>query len=170
MKNFTKKGSWLDQATLEIKWIYTLFVIFALIGYASFVGMTVFRVGPGVDAILQHYRGADGDEMAFPKLFIELLEVTHFHAYIEGIVLLVLAHLFAACPLSSRTKMAAILTAFGSTLLDLMLPWGIRYAPSPLAPSLAGAQMMAWILMSLSYLPLTCLPLYFLWRSPNRSQ
>ncbi len=170
MKNFTKKGTWLDQTTLEIRWIYTLFAVLALIGHASFVGMAVFRVGPGVDAILQHYRGAEGDEMAFPKLFIELLEVTHFHAYVEGIVLLVLAHLFAACPISSFAKMAMILTAFGSTLLDLLLPWGIRYASSPLAPSLAGAQVMAWFLMSLSYLPLTCLPLYFLWRSPDRSR
>lgn len=169
MKNFIKKGSWLDQTTLEIRWIYTLFAILALMGHASFVGMAIFRVGPGVDAILQHYRGAEGDEMAFPKLFVELLEVTHFHAYIEGIVLLVLAHLFAACPLSSGAKMAVIFTAFGSTSLDLLLPWGIRYAPFSIARPLASAQVVAWIAMALSSLLLTCLPLYFLWRpSPNR--
>jgi len=74
----------------------------------------------------------------------------------------VLAHLFVAIPISRRAKMGVIVVAFGSTLLDLAAPWGIRY----LSPTIAYGQIAAWVGMAISYLPLTFLPLYFLWGKP----
>ncbi|MFQ5949162.1 MAG: hypothetical protein ACE5J1_00555 [Nitrospiria bacterium] len=161
MKNFIRKGNWLDQASLEIRWIYSLFLLFALIGHLSFVLISAYRVGPGYDEIVLHYRGGDAEEeMAFPMEFVELLEVTHFHAYIEGIVLLVLAHLYVVVPHSQKTKLAVIFLSFGSTFLDLISPWTIRY----LSPYAAYGQIFAWVGMSISYLPLTIIPLYYIWK------
>ncbi|MFQ5579058.1 MAG: hypothetical protein ACE5FZ_00460 [Nitrospiria bacterium] len=161
MKNFIRNNAWIEKTSLEIRWIYTLFIVFALIGHLSFILIAVSRVGPGYDDIVQHYRGGDNEEeMAFPKEFIELLEVTHFHAYIEGILLLVLAHLYVAVPHSRRIKLAVIGISFGSTLLDLLSPWLIRY----LSAYAAFGQIGAWIGMSLSYLPLTLVPLYTMWK------
>ncbi len=182
MRNFTKKGSWLDQTSLEIRVIYTLFILFALVGHLSFILISVYRIGPGVSDIMRHYRGDEGGvggihrpavpeapagaaplagaEMAFPKEFMELLEVTHFHAYIEGILLLVLAHLFAAVPLSTRARMTVIVIAFGSTFLDLISPWLIRYGTG----GFAYLQIAAWIGMILSSIPLLFLPLWAMWR------
>jgi hypothetical protein len=162
MKNFTKKGSWLEQASQEIRVIYTLFILFAMVGHLSFILISVKRIGATVTKIVQHYRGDPGSEIAFPKEFMELLEVTHFHAYIEGIVLLVLAHLFAAVPLSKRIKMMVIATAFGSTFLDLCAPWLIRY----LSPDAAYLQILAWTGMCVSYIPLTLAPIYYMWKGP----
>jgi len=160
MKNFTKKGNWLTQSSQEIRVIYTLFIIFALIGHLSFILISVYRVGPTVSEIVRHYRGDPNNEMSFPKEFMELLEVTHFHAYIEGILLLVLAHLFAAVPLSKKIKMIVIVTAFGSTFMDLSAPWLIRY----LSPYAAYLQILAWAGMGASYLPMTFAPVYYLWK------
>ena len=162
MKNFTRKGTWLDQTSLEIRWIYSLFLIFALIGHVTFVVMSTYRVGPGYDAIVRHYRGVEGDEVAFPKEFITLLEVTHFHSYIEGIVLLVLAHLYVGAPLSRKMKLGVVGLSFGSTFLDLASPWTVRY----LSPYAAFGQIFAWGGMVVSYLPLTFVPLYYLWKKP----
>lgn len=158
MRNFTRKGNWLSQSSLEIRWIYSLFLVFALVGHLSFLLISVYRVGPTYAAIVRHYRGSEGGEMAFPKEFLELLEVTHFHAYIEGIVLLVLAHLFVAAPLSRRIKWGVIGLAFGSTFLDLISPWLIRYS----YPQAAYAQIFAWFGMGIGYIPLTFVPLYYL--------
>ncbi len=124
--------------------------------------MAIFRVGPGFQEIVRHYLGAEGTEIAFPKEFVEILEITHFHAYIEGILLLVLTHLFVAIPLSKRVKGWVIGLSYGSTLLDLIAPWAIRY----LSPYAAIGQIAAWIGMGISYLPLMIIPLYFLWRKP----
>lgn len=167
MKNFTRQESWLSKSSPEIRWIYTLFIAFALAGHLSFILISATRIGPTYSKIVQHYRGGEGptegkEEMAFPKEFPELLEVTHFHAYIEGIVLLVLAHLFAGVPSPRPIKLSVIGVAFGSTFLDLAAPWLIRY----LSPSLAYAQIGAWVGMGVSYLPLTLLPVYHLWKAP----
>lgn len=135
-------------------------------GHFSFILISLSRIGPTYNKIVEHYRGAEGEgadkgeEMSFPKEFPELLEVTHFHAYIEGIVLLVLAHLFAGVPLPRGIKLGTIGLSFGSTFLDLTSPWLIRY----FSPQAAYAQIAAWIGMGLSYLPLTLLPIYFLWK------
>jgi len=56
--------------------------------------------------------------------------------------------------------MAVIATAFGSTFLDLAAPWLIRY----LSPYAAYLQILAWTLMCVSYLPLTFVPVYFMWK------
>ncbi len=161
MKNFTRRGNWLDQATVEIRAIYTLFLVFALIGHLTFVLMVVSRVGPGYEKVVEYYLGGEGeDEMTFPKEFQELLEVTHFHAYIEGVVLLVLTHLFVVVPIPQGLKRAIIGLAFGSTLLELLSPWMIRY----LTPYAAFAQMAAWIGMCVGYFPLTLIPVYYIWR------
>lgn len=161
MKDFTRKNNWLSDASREIRLIYTLFLIFALIGHLTFLAISIDRIGSSYEEIVGHYRGAEGEEMAFPKEFSELLEVTHFHAYIEGIVLLVLAHLFVAAPVSPGTKFWVIGLSFGSTLLDLISPWAIRY----LSALAAYGQILAWTGMGGSYLPLTFVPLYFLWRN-----
>ncbi len=149
---------------MEVRWIYTLFLVFAMIGHVSFILMAVYRVGPGYQEIVRHYLGA-GDELAFPKEFIEIVEVTHFHAYIEGILLLVLTHLFVAAPISKRVKGWVIGVSFGSTLLDLLSPWAIRY----ISPVAAIGQLIAWAGMAFSYLPLTLIPLYFLWKKSSPS-
>jgi hypothetical protein len=163
MKDFTKKSSWLEQASQEIRVTYTLFIVFALVGHLSFILISVTRIGPTISKIISHYRGDPTNEMSFPKEFMELLEVTHFHAYIEGILLLVLAHLFAAVPLSKKIKMIVIATAFGSTFLDLSAPWLIRY----LTLYAAYLQVLAWTLMCVSYLPLTIAPVYYMWKGPT---
>jgi len=163
MKQFIKKGTWLDQISPEARWVYTLFLLFVFVGHLSAVLIGVVRIGPDARAVVRHYRGDATDEMAFPKEFPELLEVTHFHAYIEGIVLLVLAHLFVAVPLSPSAKMTMVSVAFMSTFADLVAPWCIRY----LSPTFAYLQIAAWIGMAISYLPLTFAPLYYLWRTPS---
>ncbi len=161
MKNFTRRGNWLDQASFEIRAIYSLFLVFALIGHLSFILIVVNRVGPNYEKVVQHYRGGEnGEEMSFPKEFGELLEVTHFHAYIEGVVLLVLTHLFVVVPISEGLKRGIIALAFGSTLLDLSSPWLIRY----LSPYAAYGQIAAWLGMCISYLPLTLMPFYYIWK------
>ena len=174
MKNFTRQESWLSKSSLEIRLIYALFIAFALAGHLSFILISFSRIGPTYDKIVQHYRGGENtkagepsgkEEMSFPKEFPELLEVTHFHAYVEGIVLLVLAHLFAGVPFSRGMKLGVIGLSFGATFLDLASPWLIRY----LSPQAAYAQMAAWVGMGVGYIPLTLVPLFYLFAKDSAS-
>ena len=61
MKNFSRRGNWLDQTTNEIRAIYTFFLVFALIGQITFVMIGVTRIGLSYQKVVEHYRGGGGD-------------------------------------------------------------------------------------------------------------
>jgi hypothetical protein len=158
MKNFIRPGYQIANSPIEVKFAYTAFLVFAFIGYFTIALMGFLRVGPGYQEIVTHYRGSQSEE-AFPRPFGQMLEEAHFHAFIEGTVLLILAHLFVATSVSNRTKWVVILGAFGSTLTDLASPWLIQYV----APGFAYLQMASWAVMLLTALALIAVPMYEMW-------
>lgn len=158
MKDFSMRGFRIAESSAEVKLAYTGFLVFAFIGYLTLVLIGVLRIGPGYQDIVTHYRGAEAEE-AFPRTFGQMLEEVHFHAFIEGVTLLVLAHLFVATSVARGLKQAVILLAFGSTLTDLACPWLIRYV----APAFAIVQMAGWVVMGTTALVLIGVPLYEMW-------
>ena len=159
MKDFSKQGFQIAKSSREVKLVYSGFLIFAFIGYFTIALLGLLRVGPGHDAIVTHYRGSDLEEEAFPRAFGQMLEEAHFHAFIEGIVLLVLAHLFVATSVSRGMKDAVIFAAFGSTLTDLASPWLIKYVH----PAFAYLQIASWVGMEVGALLLIGVPFYEMW-------
>jgi hypothetical protein len=159
MKDFNQKGFRIAASSTEVKVVYTGFLIFAFIGYFTIALLGLLRVGPDYQAIVSHYRGSDLDEEAFPRAVGQMLEEAHFHAFIEGLILLVLTHLFIGASVHRTMKTAVILLAFGSTLADLASPWLIKYV----APGFAYLQMTSWIGMETSALLLIGVPLYEMW-------
>lgn len=160
MKDFTDAHYRLFAARREIKLIYSGFLFFASVGMLT-IGLYQFkRIGATYDLVVAYYRGGDlGQEMAFPKTFTQLLETTHFHAFLMGIVFLVLAHIFIATSLSSRVKWSFLSLAFFSSLGDIAGIWLIRY----LSPVFAVLQLACWLAMWLGYGMLILAPLYEMW-------
>ena len=158
MKDFSKRGFQIANSAREVKLVYTGFLLFAFIGYFTIALLGLLRVGPGYDAIVTHYRGSDQEE-AFPRAFGQMLEEAHFHAFIEGLILLVLAHLFIATSIRRSMKIAVVVLAFGSTLTGLASPWLIRYV----APGFAYLQMTGWLGMEVCALLLIGVPFYEMW-------
>ncbi len=160
MKNFTYPLYRLSAASREVKIIYTGFLSFVAIGMLT-IGLYQFkRIGATYDLVVAYYRGGDlGREMAFPKTFVQLLETTHFHAFIMGVSFLVLAHLFVATSLGPRVKWSFIGLAFFSSQGDIAGPWLIRY----LSPAFALLQLASWLAMWLGYGALILIPLYEMW-------
>ena len=158
MNDFKKRGFRIAESANEIKLAYTGYLIFAFIGYVTLILISLLRVGPGYQDIVAHYRGS-GTEEAFPRAFGQMLEEVHFHAFIEGVTLLVLTHLFIATSVKKSTKAGTILLAFGATLADLASPWLVRYV----APGFAGIQMASWVVMAATALAMIGIPLYEMW-------
>jgi hypothetical protein len=163
VKDFSNRGFKISATSTEAKLAYSGFLIFAFVGYLTLVLIGLLRVGPGYHDIVTHYRGSEAEE-AFPRAFGQMLEETHFHAFIEGVTLLVLTHLFIATSVRRSTKTSVILLAFGSTLSDLASPWLIRYV----APGFALLQMASWTLMAATALALIGVPLYEMWWKRDR--
>jgi hypothetical protein len=158
VKDFSNKGFRISNSSTEVKLAYTGFLVFVLVGYLTIVLIGVLRVGPGIQDIAIHYRGSEDGEM-FPRAFGQMLEEAHFHAFIEGLILLVLTHLFVATSLERKTKMIVILLAYGSTFADLASPWLIKYV----GPGFAYLQLSSWFVMTFSALVLIGVPFYEMW-------
>ena len=137
---------------------YTGFLIFVFIGYLTLVLIGLLRVGPGYQDIVTHYLGSEAEE-AFPRAFGQMLEEAHFHAFIEGLILLVLTHLFVATSVRRSVKVAMITLAFGATLMDLACPWLIRF----ISPGFALLQIASWVVMVMTVLILIGIPCYEMW-------
>jgi hypothetical protein len=163
VKNFARRAYRISHAPSEVKWVYTFFLIFMLIGFATIGGYEFRQVGFHLQSVAEHYRGSSGEGMAFPRPFQAMLETTHFHAFIMGIIYLTLAHLFIATETSRRLKKTLIAAGFLSTLLDLLLPWAVRYLSSCFAPVLIAAWIGEWV----SYMAMIAISLYDLWLRPH---
>jgi len=77
-------------------------------------------------SVVDHYLG---NEALFtsPRSFQGLLEVSHFHLFAMGMLLLVLTHLMLFVPLSNRVKAWLIAAPFAAALLDEGAGWLVRF-------------------------------------------
>ena len=150
---------------METKWVYTFFLTFLMIGFFTIGGYQFKQIGFQKAAVHQHYRGSDEtvagmeSSLALAKPFSAMLETTHFHAFIMGIIYLTLAHLFIATDTSRRFRMTVVVSGFVATLMDLLVPWAVRYWSGHFSALLLGA----WILEWLAYMTMVMVSLYDLW-------
>lgn len=163
MKSFARPAYRIGNAPLEVKLVYTFFLVFMVIGFATIGGYECHQIGFSSAAVSEHYLGA-AEGMSFPRSFQSLLETTHFHAFIMALIYLTLAHLFVATGVSAWVKRGAILAGFLSTLFDLVLPWAVRYVSAGFAPVLLAAWIGEWV----SYVLMIVISLYELWLKPVR--
>lgn len=141
MRSFGSSGYLLREARVEVRLVYSGFLLLALIGFVTMAAFELRHIGPTPDRIAAYWRGGTrGAEMAFPKTFRELVELTHFHAFTMGILYLVLAHLFLATTAGERVKRLGIVLGFGGLVGDLVAVWLIRYV----AAAFAWLQLAAW--------------------------
>jgi len=167
MKAFAASGYLLRHARWEVRVIYTAFLALALVGMLTMAVFEVHHIGPTPSRVAAYYRGGEhGGEMSFPKTFRELVEVTHFHAFIMGLVYLVLAHLFIATPLRPEIKRGFLLLTCAGLFGDLLSPWLIRYVSGMLAP----AAILSWLAEWIGFGAFVAVPLVEMWRPPGRDE
>ena len=125
MKAFGGRGYLLRNARLEVRLVYTAFLSVRLDRHGHHGGASSSATsGRRPSRVAAYYRGGERDgEMTFAKTSRELVETTHFHAFIMGIVYLVLAHLFIATRAAAAVKRLFIVLAFAGLAGDLVAPW-----------------------------------------------
>ena len=167
MRVFAQNGYLLRNARFEVRVVYTAFLFLVSIGLVTMATFEVHHIGPTPSAIAAYYRGGErGGEMAFAKTFRELVEVTHFHSFIMGVVYLVLAHLFIATPLTPGIKTFFIVLAFAGLAGDLVAPWLIRYV----AGAFAHLQIASWVAEWIGFGAFVTVPVGEMWFSNGRNE
>jgi hypothetical protein len=160
MREFVRAGFRLSQLQRNAKLVYTGFLVFVALGFCTNGLFQLTRIGPTLQRIAIHYRGGElGEAMAFPKTFAELLELTHFHTFIIGVVFLILAHLLIATAISTRLKTGLIVLACAGSLGDIASYWLICYV----SPAFAVLQLLSWIEMWVGYGGMIVAALWDMW-------
>lgn len=133
---------------------------------ATAVGIVMYRVRTGLTSTgaQRYYLGNEGsagpgDEMQFARSFKELLDVTHAHAFSQPFLFFVLCHIFALTRASDRVKIAVYVASFASVIVDLGVPYLIRFV----SPAWAPLQVLNSIVMSVTLLVLLAVPTYEMW-------
>jgi hypothetical protein len=167
MRAFAAAGYLLRDARLEIRLVYTGFLILVLVGMVTMAAFQVHHIGPTPSRVAAYYRGGEvGGQMTFAKTFRELVEVTHFHSFIMGVVYLVLAHLFVATPLRPVVKQWLIVLAFAGLAADLIAPWLVRYVSG----GFAYLQVVAWLAEWIGFGAFVFVPIGEMWFSDGRAE
>jgi hypothetical protein len=159
---FVVTGEWSRNRLLQtivvlyVLYVAGLWVTNALL-YFSKMGLT-----PG--SVIEYYLGAE-ERFLSPRSYQGLLEVSHFHLFAMGMLLLVLTHLMLFVPVANGVKAWLIALPFLSAALDEGAGWLVRFVH----PGFALVKIGGFLLLQGSLLALMGVALWAVFRGSSRS-
>jgi hypothetical protein len=150
---FVVTGEWTRNRLLQIiVALYALYVIGLLLTNALlyFSKMSLTAV-----SVIDYYLGSE-ERFLSPRSYQGLLEVSHFHLFAMGMLLLVLTHLILFVPLRNGAKAWLIIVPFFSAILDEGSGWLVRFV----SPNFAYAKIAGFLLLETSLVVLVAVSLW----------
>jgi hypothetical protein len=135
-------------------YVALLWVTNALL-YFSKMGLT-----PG--SVVAYYLGSQ-QQFTEPRSYLGMVEISHFHLFAMGMLLLVLTHLVLFVPISNRAKVWLIVAPFASALLDEGAGWLVRFV----SPLFAVAKIAGFLALQTSLALLVGLALWSVFRGTS---
>ena len=136
-------GVWTRNGLLQM--IVVLYA-FYVAGLWLTNGLLYFnKMNLGYDSVVAYYLGSP-ERFLSPRSYLGMLEVSHFHLFAIGMLLLVLTHLMLFVPLSNRLKAWLIAVPFLAGFLNEGAGWLVRFAH----PGLAYLKIAGFLLLQTS--------------------
>lgn len=126
MKVFSQSKYKLSQMHFGMRVMIVFFLLMILMGFGCGLILGIQKMGFSPSSIAQYYRGS-GDDIAYPKSLLELLETAHFHFIGMPLVFLVVGHLAMMTSFSSKAIGRLIAIGFVGIFLNIMSPFLIRF-------------------------------------------
>ena len=115
-------------------------------------------------SVVDYYLGSP-TQFTEPRSFAGMLEISHFHLFAMGMLLLVLTHLVLFTPISNRAKAWLIVAPFAAALLDEGSGWLVRFV----SPVFALAKIAGFLALQTSLAVLVGLALWSTFRGTSTS-
>jgi hypothetical protein len=157
---FVVTGEWSRNRLLQT--IVILYAIYVAGLWLTNALLYFSRMGLTYSSVVVYYLG-DEERFMPARSYQGLLEVSHFHLFAMGILLLVLTHLILFTPVSTRWKIVLIVVPFFSALLDEAASWGVRFA----SPLFAYAKIAGFLLLQTSLAALIVVSLWSVFRGTS---
>lgn len=125
-------------------------VVLLFLGYIALFwisnGLMYFhKMGLTAQSVVEYYLGSP-EKFTQPRSYQSLLEVTHFHLFSMGILVVTLAHLVLFTPLPPSLKVWLTGVTFFGAVADELAGWLVRFAH----PAFAYFKIGAFLLLELS--------------------
>ena len=141
-----------------------LTLLFLLGFWISNFGLYFSKMGLSPDSVIRYYRGSE--EMFIPpRSALSLIETTHTHLPMMGILILFLTHLVIFAPFANNLKIGIILTAFLSALSSETASWLVRFVH----PNFAYLKIASFLIFQSVLGFLLVVLALFLWEARRRA-
>jgi hypothetical protein len=145
-------GEWSRNRLLQtIVFLYVLYVAGLWVTNAL---LYFQKMGLTYASVVGYYLGSE-ERFLSPRSYQGMLEVSHFHLFAMGMLLLVLTHLMLFVPIRNTAKAWLIAVPFLSALIDEGAGWAVRFVH----PAFAWAKIAGFLALqtSLAVLVVVCL-------------
>ncbi len=150
---FVVTGEWSRNRLLQT--IVVLYVIYVAGLWVTNALLYFEKMSLDPASVVEYYVGS-AERFSAPRSYQALLEISHFHLFAMGMLLLVLTHLMLFVPLPGRVKAWLITLPFLSALLDEGAGWLVRFV----SPLFAWAKIAGFLLLQGSLAALVVLSLW----------
>lgn len=159
---FVITGEWNRNRLLQ-----TIVVLYSLYVAAHWLtnALLYFRkMSLSYASVVSYYLGSE-ERFLSPRSYEGMLEVSHFHLFAMGMLLLVLTHLMLFVPLRDSTKAWLIVLPFASGFLDEGAGWLVRFAH----PGFAYLKIAGFLMLQASLGALVALSLWSVLRGSQEN-
>jgi len=159
---FVVTGEWSRNRLLQL--IVVLYVVYVAGLWCTNALLYFHKMSLTYASVVDYYRGNE-ELFLQPRSYQGLLEVSHFHLFAMGMLLLVLTHLMLFVPVGNATKAWLIAVPFLSAALDEGASWLVRFAH----PGFAYLKIGGFLLLQGSLAALMGVALWAVFRGSGRS-
>ena len=159
---FVVTGEWTRNRLLQ-----TIVVLYALYVAGLWVTNTLLyfsKMALTYSSVVEYYLGSE-ERFLSPRSYQGLLEVSHFHLFAMGMLLLVLTHLMLFVPLANRWKAWLIAVPFCAAILNEGASWLVRFAH----PGFAYVKIAGFLLLQVSLAVLILASLWAVFAGSQRN-
>ena len=133
-------GEWTRNRLLQL--IVVLYTLYVAGLWLTNTLLYFSKMSLSYASVVEYYLGSE-ERFLSPRTYQGLLEVSHFHLFAMGMLLLVLTHLMLFVPLANRWKAWLIALPFLAALLDEGASWLVRFVH----PGFAYAKIAGFLLL-----------------------
>lgn len=136
---FFVTSEWTRNHLLRL--IIIFFLVYVAVFWLTNALLYFNKMGLTYQSVVDYYLGSE-EQFLQPRSYQGLLEISHFHLFSMGILMLTLTHLLLFVPLQPSLKAVLICLSFGSAFLDEASSWLVRFV-HPLFAYLKIASFLA---------------------------
>jgi hypothetical protein len=159
---FVVTGEWSRNRLLQT--IVVLYVVYVAGLWVTNALLYFNKMSLSYGSVIGYYLG-DPERFLQPRTYQGMLEVSHFHFFAMGMLLLVLTHLMLFVPVRNGVKAWLITLPFLAAALDEGAGWLVRFAH----PGFAYLKIAGFVLLQGSLLALMGTSLWSVFRGSDGS-